>query len=216
MPYRDEAGSTPPESRDDAARAEEYRRQLTAVAENATVALFIMDERQQCTFMNPAAERMTGFRLDEVRGRALHDVIHHTRPDGSPYPLAECPIDRAFPEEMREQGEDVFVHRDGRFYPVAFTASPIRDGGRTVGTVIEVREITEEKRERAERERLLRELETERARPLRGLASGAAGSARNDTSSFGADHSATTAIRAGTAVRSWRGPKRRSPAPSRT
>jgi PAS domain S-box-containing protein len=144
--------------------AAHYRRQLETIARNATLALFIMDERQHCTYMNPAAEHLTGYTLAEVRGRALHDCLHHTRPDGTPYPLEECPIDRAFPENMREQGEEVFVHRDGHFYPVAFTASPIHQDGRTVGTIIEVRDITGEKRARQERERLLRELEVERAR----------------------------------------------------
>jgi PAS domain S-box-containing protein len=129
----------PPEQQD------QYRRNLEAIANNATVALFIMDEQQHCTFMNPAAEQLTGYTLKEVRGRPLHDVVHHTRPDGRPYPLEECPIDRAFPQNMREQGEEVFVHRDGRFYPVAFTASPIRDGAKTVGTIIEVRDIAAER-----------------------------------------------------------------------
>jgi PAS domain S-box-containing protein len=131
-------------------RAERYRRQLETIAAHATLALFIMDEQQQCTYMNPAAERLTGYTLEEVQGRALHDVIHHTRPDGTPYPLEECPIDQAFPQNLREQGEEVFVHKTGSFYPVAFTASPIREAGRTVGTIIEVRNITEEKREQAE------------------------------------------------------------------
>jgi PAS domain S-box-containing protein len=135
--------------------AEHYRRQLEAVCNNATVALFIMDGRQHCAYMNPAAERLTGYRLEEVRGRPLHDYVHHTRPDGTPYPLEECPIDRALPENNQEQGEEVFVHKDGRFYPVAFTASPIREGGAPVGTIIEVRDTTREKRAAAERERLL-------------------------------------------------------------
>ncbi len=131
--------------------AESYRRQLETVANNATLALFIMDEQQQCTYMNAAAERLTGFILPEVVGRALHDVLHHTRPDGTPFPIEECPIDRAFPERMREQGEEVFIHKDGSFYPVAFTASPIRDGERTVGTIIEVRDIKDEIQAREER-----------------------------------------------------------------
>ncbi|WP_418320441.1 ATP-binding protein [Piscinibacter sakaiensis] len=122
-------------------------RLLTAITDNASVALFIMDERQQCVFMNPAAERMTGYRLDEVTGRPLHDVIHHKHPDGRHYPLEDCPIDRAFPERNCTQGEEVFVHKNGQFYDVSFTASPIRgDEGQPIGTIIEVQDITERKR----------------------------------------------------------------------
>jgi PAS domain S-box-containing protein len=116
------------------------------VCENATLAMFIMDERQHCIYMNPAAERLTGYALEETLGRPLHDVVHHTRPDGTPYPLSECPIDQAFPENMREQGEEVFVHKDGSFYPVAFTASPLKDeAGKPVGTIVEARSLAEEK-----------------------------------------------------------------------
>ena len=128
------------------ADAKEARRQLQAVLDNATVAIFLMDERQQCTYMNAAAERLTGYSLAETWGRALHDVVHHTHPDGRHYPIEDCPIDRAFPERNRMQGEEVFVHKDGSFYPVAFTASPIRDdAGDPVGTIIEVRGIADEK-----------------------------------------------------------------------
>ena len=122
-----------------------YKRYLETVCNNATLALFVMDELQHCVYMNPAAEQLTGYTLDELQGQALHDIIHHTRPDGSPYPLCECPIDQAFPQNNQEQGEEVFVHRDGHFYPVAYTASPIREGGQPIGTVIEVRDITQEK-----------------------------------------------------------------------
>ncbi len=143
---------------------EQYRRQLETVAENASLALFIMDERLHCTYMNAAAERLTGYTLAEVQGRTLHEVVHHTRPDGRPYPIEECPIGTSAPANMREQGEEVFVHKDGHFYPVAFTASPIHEGGRTVGAVIEVRAIAGERRAEAERQALLEALETERSR----------------------------------------------------
>jgi PAS domain S-box-containing protein len=159
MPLRDRDPAPPSGS-----EADRYRRQLEAIANNATLALFILDERQHCTYMNPAAEQLTGYTLAEVRGRPLHDVIHHTRPDGSHYPIEECPIDRAFPEEMREKGEDVFIHKDGTFVPVAFTASPIREEGRTVGTIVEVEGIEEDQRQEAERERLIETLEAEQAR----------------------------------------------------
>jgi PAS domain S-box-containing protein len=131
------------------------RAQLETVFENATVGLLVMDARQHCTYMNPAAERLTGYTPAEVQGRPLHYFIHHTRPDGTPYPLEECPIDQALPQNNQERGEEVFVHKDGSFYSVAFTASPLREGGVPVGTVVEVRDTTQEKRAAAERERLL-------------------------------------------------------------
>lgn len=124
---------------------------LGVILENATVGLFVMNESQQCVYMNPAAETITGFTLPEVQGKALHDVIHHTRPDGSHYPLSECPIDQAFPQNNREQGEEVFVRKDGTFYPVSYTASPVRKGDAIVGTVLEVIDISERKRDEAHR-----------------------------------------------------------------
>lgn len=137
----------------------ETERRLEAVLNNATVSVFLMDERQQCAYMNPAAERLTGYSLPETRGRPLHDVIHHTRPDGSHFPIDECAIDRAFPEDLHVTGEEVFVHKDGSFYPVAFTASPVRDAeARTIGTIIEVRDIREEKAREQQQLLLINEL----------------------------------------------------------
>ena len=142
---RDSASNTASELNDN----DHHRRLLAAVFANASVALFVMDERQRCAYMNPAAENLTGYTIEETLGRPLHDVIHHTRPDGSHFPISECPIDRAFPERMRVQGDDVFVHKNGSFYPIAYTASPIRQDGLPIGTIIEVRAISDT--ERAER-----------------------------------------------------------------
>jgi two-component system, chemotaxis family, CheB/CheR fusion protein len=122
------------------------RRLYKSITDNATTALFIMDERQQCVFMNPAAELLTGYTMDEALGRVLHDLVHHIHPDGSPYPLSECPIDQAFPTRNQMQGEEIFVHKDGHLYNVAFTASPLLgESDTTIGTVIEVQDITERK-----------------------------------------------------------------------
>ncbi|WP_265529624.1 GAF domain-containing protein [Sphingomicrobium marinum] len=132
-------------------------RRFDAVLNNTRMAVFLMDERQFCVYANAAAEDLTGYSFDELQGKALHDVIHHTRPDGSHYPLEECPIDRAFPENAQTEGEEIFVHRDGSFYPVHFTASPIRDeASNTIGTIIEVRNIADEKERAAELAEALR------------------------------------------------------------
>jgi PAS domain S-box-containing protein len=132
----------------------EGQRALKTVTDNASLAFLILDARQQCIFMNPAAEELTGYTLAETLGRPLHDVVHHTRPDGRSYPVTECPIDQAFPEQNRVQGEEIFVHKDGHFYTVAFTASPIKNTtGTPVGTIVEIQDITDRKQaEKALRE----------------------------------------------------------------
>lgn len=128
------------------------------LSDNATLSLFIIDEKHHCTFMNRAAEKMTGFTFEAVQkaNKPLHDIIHHTRPGGSHYPMCECPIDMALPQKSRISGEDVFVRPDGSFYPVAFMASPILNKGKPVGTVIEARDTTEEKKAEEERRQLER------------------------------------------------------------
>ncbi|MCF6371246.1 PAS domain-containing protein [Rhizobium halophilum] len=137
----------------------ETQRRLNAVLDNASVSVFLMNDQQECVYMNAAAEKLTGFSLAEAEGRTLHSLIHHTRPDGSPYPIEDCPIDRAFPERHQTTGEDIFIRKDGTFYPVAFTASPIQDAeSKTVGTIIEVRDISAEKRSQQQQRILIDEL----------------------------------------------------------
>ncbi len=135
-------------------------RRLEAVLQNATASVFLMNDRQHCIYMNPAAEQLTGFTLDEVLAadQPLHDIIHHLHPDGTPFPMHDCAIDRAFPDHAKTQGEEVFVHKDGSFYPVAFTASPIHDDtSSTIGTIIEVRNIAAEKQREQDLRRAIEE-----------------------------------------------------------
>lgn len=121
------------------------QRVLELVCGNATVALFVIDEQHHCVYMNPSAERVTGFTLEEVQGRSLHDLLHHTRPDGTPYPSSECPIHQAFPARDRVEGEEMFVRKDGTFYPVAYKASFIPADGAQVAGVFEIRDLSEAK-----------------------------------------------------------------------
>ena len=133
---------------------------LRTITENAATALFMMDKDGFPVFMNRAACEMTGYSgVDEIRARPLHDAVHFKRPDGSPYPMEECPIDRANAEirPLRDQPE-VWCRKDGTLFPVRYNVAPIEQDGRRLGAVIEVRDVTRELEVDAERERLLRAL----------------------------------------------------------
>lgn len=136
------------------------------ITENVTAGLFMTDARGRCTYMNAAAETMTGFTVAELGDTPLHDAIHHHRPDGSPFPIEACPIERALPENFTIRAhDDFFIRRDGTFFPVVCAASPIFDGAEgPVGTVVEVRDMTAERTIAIEREKLVQERELERER----------------------------------------------------
>ncbi len=141
------------ELRQTQAALQESTRRLDAILSNTTMAILMMDERQHCAFMNAAAEKLTGFTFAETQGKTLHEVVHHSYPDGRHFPIDECAIDRAFPENNQTQGEEIFIHKDGSFYPVGFTASPMKDEqGTTIGTIIEARNIAQDLEDRAARE----------------------------------------------------------------
>jgi PAS domain S-box-containing protein len=117
------------------------------ITDNTQMCLLMMDWEGRGTFANQATERVTGFKPEELIGEILHNKIHHTHPDGTAFPLAECPLDNALPLQEAVVGyEDVFVHKNGRFYPVRCSARPIYKDDKPIGTVIEVQDITEEKR----------------------------------------------------------------------
>lgn len=126
----------------------EHQSRLTkTITDNAASCLFRMDKDGHPTFMNPAAEVVTGYTLDEIRDRPLHYAVHYKRPDGSYYPMEECPIDNASAElvQLREQ-EEIFVRKDGTLFPVSYSVAPIERNGATVGAVLEFRDITDLKR----------------------------------------------------------------------
>src|SRR5205807_2559024 len=104
-----------------------------AITDNATTAIFMIDDKSRCTFMNPAAEAMTGYTSAEAIGQILHDLVHPQRPDGRPYPIPECLIDQTLLEhgEARDH-EDLFFRKSGEPFPVLCNARVIYKGGATV------------------------------------------------------------------------------------
>ncbi|MET0279387.1 MAG: sigma 54-interacting transcriptional regulator [Pseudorhodoplanes sp.] len=103
------------------------------------------------TFVNPAAERMLGWNADDLVGKDMHSIVHHTHADGSHYPAIHCPIYAAFRDgAVHQVDNEVFWRKDGTSFFVEYTSTPIRDRGSVVGAVIVFRDITQ-RRESDER-----------------------------------------------------------------
>jgi PAS domain S-box-containing protein len=117
---------------------------LAAVAAVAD-ALYVVDAEGNIAFLNPAAVRILGYEdKGQLLGRPSHDTIHYVRPDGTPFPAADCPLlrPRVTGEEVRVN-EDWFVRQDRSFVPVAYSSAPIDlPGGR--GAVVAFRDISKQ------------------------------------------------------------------------
>ena len=142
-------------------RAEEnlrYQLSLTsAITENTAEALCLLDAEGRLTFMNPAAEAMLGWTEAELKGRVLHDAVHYLKPDGTPFPMSECPLIEVLnlkaPVTNRE---DMWVRRDGKMIPIFCSCAPIVIDDKVTGAVLAAHDITERKRAEANRARLAR------------------------------------------------------------
>jgi PAS domain S-box-containing protein len=100
---------------------------------------------------------MLGFEADELIGQKIHALIHHTRPDGSAYPIEECPMHHSLTRGViGSRDDEVLWRKDGTSFPIEYTSVPIRKNGSIAGTVVVFRDISERK----EAEQALRESRT--------------------------------------------------------
>lgn len=107
--------------------------------------IYGVDLNGLATFINPAAARMLGYEAGELIGQPLHDLIHHTRQDGSRYLSKECPINKCSHSGISQTvTDDVLWCRDGSFFPVEYTATPVEDDGEVNGAVVVFRDVTKQ------------------------------------------------------------------------
>ena len=139
----------------DRQRAQEALREseerIRLLLDSTAEAIFGTDQKGNCTFCNPATLRLLGYEnADKLLGICIHDLIHHTRADGTHYPIEECVIRIALDaDEGLHSDQEVFWRADGTSFPVELWAFPIRKAGEAVGAVITFLDITARKKGQA-------------------------------------------------------------------
>ncbi len=121
------------------------------ILESAGDGIYGVDAQGLTTFVNPAALYMLGYTVEELIGQPMHATVHHSYPDGMPYPAHRCHIHASFTDgRVHHVDDEVFWRKDGSRFPVDYTSTPIMKNGELVGAVVTFRDITREKQ--AERE----------------------------------------------------------------
>ena len=127
-----------------------------AILNSAGEGIFRVDAEGRVTFVNPAAARMLGWGAEEILGKQVHELSHHSHADGTPYPARDCPIYTTHDGgAIRRRDDEVFWRADGSSFEVEYTSAPVRDGDDVVGATVVFSDIS---RRRA----MERELESKR------------------------------------------------------
>lgn len=119
-------------------------RRMELILNAAGDGIFGLDREGRVIFVNTSASIMLGWEPQELIGKNHHDIVHHTKADGSPYPHDECPIEAAYREGMvRFATGEIFWRKDGTSFPSEYVSTPIMEDGRIAGAVVVFRDISD-------------------------------------------------------------------------
>ena len=122
-------------------------RQRELILESVGDGIFGIDLNGKVTFINEAGARALGYTPEQLTGRDLHELIHHSHADGTPYSRATSPILQALrrsePIRMRDE---VFWRKDGSAIQVEYSANPLMEDGRVSGMVVAFQDVSERRR----------------------------------------------------------------------
>jgi PAS domain S-box-containing protein len=163
----------------------QLNRQMELILNSAGEGIFGTDLEGKVTFVNPAMAQMLGWEIAELLGQPIHDLAHHTKSDGQPYPSSTCPIYHAFKEGRTYHADDeIYWRKDGTGFPVEYTSTTIREGDQAVGTVMVIKDITE--RKQAEEAKLKLEAQLRQAQKMEAIGTLAGGIAHDFNNILGA------------------------------
>lgn len=124
--------------------ARSVKRRMELILESAGEGIFGLDIDGNLSFVNKAAADMLGWEPEDLIGKAHHAIIHHSRADGTPYPVSECPIHQAYRDGKVHFGDDeVFWKRDGTCFPVEYISTPIMENRTITGAVVVFRDLSD-------------------------------------------------------------------------
>jgi len=100
-----------------------------------------LDQDGRVVFANPAAARLLGLPPEEMQGRPFTSLLH-AGPRADP-----CQVARSLEDgQVHLAADDALARRDGTAFPAESVTTPILDGGRIVGAVVALRDVTERRR----------------------------------------------------------------------
>jgi PAS domain S-box-containing protein len=121
----------------------ESEARMRLILESANCGIWGQTADGICTFINAEATKMLGYQHNELIGAHLHQRVHHTYSDGTPYSSDVCPMHATSRDGLaRHIDAEILWRKDGSHFPVEYATSPIHTNGKLDGTVVVFNDIT--------------------------------------------------------------------------
>lgn len=106
-----------------------------SLIENIFDGLYLVDKDRSIIYWNQVAEKITGYRSEEVIGRRCRDnILVHVDDNGQSLCHGRCPLQATIQDGAFRDAEVYLQHKDGHRVPVWVRAAPLHDtGGNIIG-----------------------------------------------------------------------------------
>lgn len=127
----------------------ELKAELQLILNAIVEGLCGLDAEGNVTFCNDTLLRMTGYRADEIIGSNFHELLHHSRPDGTKYPAEECAVQQAINahQSIHVMGE-FHWRKNGSCFPSECWVHPLAQTLNRTAFVVTFQDLTEIQRDK--------------------------------------------------------------------
>lgn len=116
---------------------QKLQRRFESILNSAGEGIYGLDLQGKMTFVNPAAAKITGWKVEELVSKLESEIFHH-RPANAEKTKGES--------DGQSDDYIVFYRRDGSSFPAEYIRTPIKEKEKEVGAVVIFKDITERKR----------------------------------------------------------------------
>jgi PAS domain S-box-containing protein len=128
----------------DADQLAEREQRLRTLISSTAEGIFGLDLEGVCTFANEACGRLLGYEIEQLVGQKFHELIHHTKADGTPNRYDECQIHRALCRGSQVHVDsEIFWRADGSSFDVEYWSYPQFHDGVLIGCAVTFLDVSE-------------------------------------------------------------------------
>ena len=123
--------------------------QIRLLLNSTNEGIFAINLKGNCVWVNQAAIAMLRYRDEhDLLGKNIHEIIHHTRTNGSFYSYHECKIQKSLKKgEGVVETDEVYWRADNSSFEVEYSSHPIKENGELKGAVVTFRDISDRKKQ---------------------------------------------------------------------